>query len=165
MDQLLAQWEIWDAQIAKVDTKIQERQRKHNTAPILATLPGANAYSSLALASRIGAIENFPCPGSLAITGLDAWLPQFGGRHRSAGVDHQGGECDGEIHSGAIGSPRIAARCVDESMVCTDQEASWIEDRPSSGDASIGDDHLAHGEEQRGVLYGWPSRKRQEKAA
>jgi transposase len=66
MDQLLAQWELWDTQIAKIDAKIQERQQKHKTAPILATLPGANAYSSLALASRIGAIENFPHPGSLA---------------------------------------------------------------------------------------------------
>jgi transposase len=66
MDQLLAQWELWDAQIAEIDAKIQERQRQHKTAPILATLPGASAYSSLALASRIGTIENFPCPGSLA---------------------------------------------------------------------------------------------------
>ncbi len=66
MDQLLTQWELWDAQIAKIDAQIQGRQQKHKTAPILATLPGANAYSSLALASRIGAIENFPRPGSLA---------------------------------------------------------------------------------------------------
>lgn len=66
LDQLLAQWELWDAQIAKLDAKIQKRQRQHKTAPILATLPGASAYSSLALASRIGAIENFPRPGSLA---------------------------------------------------------------------------------------------------
>jgi len=66
MDQLLSRWELWDVQIAKIDAKIQERQQKHKTAPILATLPGASAYSSLALASRIGAIENFPRPGSLA---------------------------------------------------------------------------------------------------
>jgi transposase len=66
MDQLLAQWELWDEQITRIDAQIQERQRKHKTAPILATLPGANAYSSLALSSRIGAIENFPRPGSLA---------------------------------------------------------------------------------------------------
>jgi transposase len=66
MDQLLVQWELWDAQIAKIDAKIQQRQRKHKTATIVATLPGASAYSSLALASRIGEIENFPRPGSLA---------------------------------------------------------------------------------------------------
>jgi transposase len=66
MEQLLAQWELWDTQIAKIDAKIRVRQQKHKTAPILATLPGASAYSSLALAARIGAIENFPRPGSLA---------------------------------------------------------------------------------------------------
>jgi len=36
-------------------------------------------------------------------------------------------------------------------------EGDEDEDRPRGGDASIGNDHLAHGEEQRGVLYGWPS--------
>ena len=66
MDLLLAQWELWDVQIAKIEEKIQERHQKHKTAPILATLPGASVYSSLALASRTGAIENFPRPGSLA---------------------------------------------------------------------------------------------------
>jgi transposase len=66
MDQLLAQWELWDVQMAKIDKKIEERQKNHRIAPILATLPGASAYSSLALASRIGPIDNFPRPGSLA---------------------------------------------------------------------------------------------------
>ena len=33
---------------------------------MLATMPGCGAYSSLALASRIGSIERFPRPGSLA---------------------------------------------------------------------------------------------------
>lgn len=66
MDLLLAQWERWDTQVAEIDKKIQKRQQKHKTAPILATIPGASAYSSLALASRIGSIEDFPRPGSLA---------------------------------------------------------------------------------------------------
>ena len=85
-----------DVQIAKIEEKIQERHQKHKTASILATLPGASVYSSLALASRIGAIENFPRPGSLAnYWGFDAWLPQFRRCHRSAGVDHQGRKYDG----------------------------------------------------------------------
>ena len=66
MDQLLARWDLWDSQISKIDEEIQERQTKHETAPVVATIPGANAYSSLALASRIGAIDRFPRPGSLA---------------------------------------------------------------------------------------------------
>ena len=66
MDQLLARWELWDSQIAELDKKIEERQRSHKTAPLVATVPGASAYSSLALASRIGPIDRFPRPGSLA---------------------------------------------------------------------------------------------------
>ncbi len=34
-------------------------------------------------------------------------------------------------------------------MVPEDQEAAWLEDRPGSRDASVGDDHLAHGETPR----------------
>ena len=36
------------------------------TAAIIATIPGAGAYSSLTLSSRIGSIERFPRPSSLA---------------------------------------------------------------------------------------------------
>jgi hypothetical protein len=52
MNQLLARWDLWDSQIVAIDKKIEERQSKHKTAPVVATIPGANAYSSLALASR-----------------------------------------------------------------------------------------------------------------
>jgi transposase len=66
MNQLLARWELWESQISELDKKIEERQGKHKTAPVVATIPGASAYSSLALASRIGSIDRFPRPGSLA---------------------------------------------------------------------------------------------------
>jgi transposase len=66
MDQLLVQWKLWDEQIEKVETEIVQRQVRSKTAAILATIPGCGAYSSLALASRIGSIERFPWPGSLA---------------------------------------------------------------------------------------------------
>jgi transposase len=65
MDQLLTQWTLWDEQIEKVATDIQKRQAESKTAVVLATIPGCQAYSSLALASRIGSIERFPRPGSL----------------------------------------------------------------------------------------------------
>jgi hypothetical protein len=94
-------------------------------------------------------------PGQLL--GPDAWLPQLGGCHRPAGVDHQRGKCDGPLHSGSTRGPRVAARCVDESVVCADQEASRVEDCSGSGDASAGDDYLAHGQKQRAVLHGWSS--------
>jgi transposase len=66
MDLLLAQWELWDAQLEQLNEKIEDRQSTDPTAAIVATMPGAGAYSSLALACRIGSIDRFPRPGSLA---------------------------------------------------------------------------------------------------
>jgi transposase len=66
MDLLLTQWKLWDDQIAKSKLEIEKRQAKHATAAVLATIPGCAAYGSLALASRIGSIERFPRPASLA---------------------------------------------------------------------------------------------------
>jgi len=66
MNLLLAQWKLWDEQIECLEAEISRRQAKNKTAVVIATVPGCRAYSSLALASRIGAIERFPRPSSLA---------------------------------------------------------------------------------------------------
>jgi transposase len=66
LDALLAQWELCDRQIEQIGAEIKQRQAMHKTAVLIETIPGCAAYSSLALASRIGAIERFPRPGSLA---------------------------------------------------------------------------------------------------
>ena len=66
MDLLLAQWKLWDEQLAKLELQIEKRQATHATAAVLATIPGCAAYGSLALAARIGSIERFPRPASLA---------------------------------------------------------------------------------------------------
>jgi len=66
MNQLLAQWKLWDEQIVRVEIEIGKRQAKSKTAAVLTTIPGCGAYGSLMLASRIGAIERFPRPASLA---------------------------------------------------------------------------------------------------
>jgi transposase len=66
MDMLLRQWELYDEQLKQINAEIRKRQANHQKATILATLPGASAYSSLALASRVGRIERFARPGSLA---------------------------------------------------------------------------------------------------
>jgi transposase len=66
MDQFLTQWKLWDEQIETLDAEICKRQAQSKTAAVLATIPGCGAYSSLALVSRIGPIERFPRPGSLA---------------------------------------------------------------------------------------------------
>jgi len=63
---LVAQWNLQDRQIAELQQQIVCRQREDAVAAILATVPGMQAYSSLTVASRIGSIDNFPRPGSLA---------------------------------------------------------------------------------------------------
>jgi transposase len=66
MDQLLAQGELWEEQIEALGEEIRQRQAQNPTAAVIATIPGCAAYGSLALAARIGAIDRFPRPGSLA---------------------------------------------------------------------------------------------------
>ena len=66
LDLLLAQWEQWDRQIERVEAEIEHRQPKNHKATVLATIPGAAAYSSLAVGSRVGRIERFARPASLA---------------------------------------------------------------------------------------------------
>jgi transposase len=66
LDQLVTQWELLDKQVKALDAKIRERQAESKTAGIIATIPGAAAYGSLALASRIGSIARFPHARSLA---------------------------------------------------------------------------------------------------
>jgi transposase len=66
LNQLLAQWELWDQQLAALDTKIRQRQQRNSMAATVATMPGAGAYISLVLASRIGDVRRFPRPSSLA---------------------------------------------------------------------------------------------------
>jgi transposase len=66
MDMLLVQWKVWDEQIETLETEITKRQAEDTTAAVIATIPGCAAYSSLALAARIGSIERFPRPASLA---------------------------------------------------------------------------------------------------
>jgi transposase len=66
MDHLLAQWELWDRQLQELDNKIIQRVHDSLVAQLLVSMPGASAFSSLTLACRIGDIERFPRPGSLA---------------------------------------------------------------------------------------------------
>ena len=66
MDLLLARWKQDDEQIARLEAEIEKRQQQNATACLVATLPGCGAYSSLALASRIGDITRFPRAASLA---------------------------------------------------------------------------------------------------
>ena len=66
LDLFLIQWAQWDEQIDALEWEIYRLQSQSERAQLIATIPGCGAYGSLALASRIGSIERFPRPKSLA---------------------------------------------------------------------------------------------------
>ncbi len=66
MDQLLAQWDLWDEQIRAVDAKIGVRFDQNEDAQLLATMYGVSRFMALAIACRIGPISRFPRGRSLA---------------------------------------------------------------------------------------------------
>jgi len=66
LDLLLPQWELFDQQLEVVEAKIAERAEADQQAKLLESMPGMGHYSAVAIASRIGDIERFRRPGSLA---------------------------------------------------------------------------------------------------
>jgi transposase len=66
MDHLLARWQLLEQQKEELERSIRERAAMHQDAVVLQTIPGASAYTALALASRIGDISRFATPRSLA---------------------------------------------------------------------------------------------------
>lgn len=98
MDMLLQEWKSLDEQIERVETKIVERARRPdsgeplNRIQILMTAPGVSHYSGLGLVSRIGPIERFPRPRSLAnYFGLTPGCRNSGeSQHRLGSITKQG---------------------------------------------------------------------------
>ena len=66
MDQLLVQWRLWDEQLERLETRIQQRCEGNPVAQILMTIIGVSYVAALTLASRINDIARFPRPRSLA---------------------------------------------------------------------------------------------------
>jgi transposase len=66
MDQLLAQWRLWDQQQVQLEDRMQQRCQGNPMAQILMTVVGVGYFAALALASRINDIGRFPRPRSLA---------------------------------------------------------------------------------------------------
>lgn len=66
MGHLLAQWDVWEQQIEQLQERIEQRFPQKESARQLSTAPGVSAYSALAIASRIGPIDRFASPRSLA---------------------------------------------------------------------------------------------------
>jgi transposase len=66
MDPLLEQWMLWDRQREELGKQIEAEQQAHPQAQLVATVPGAGAFTSLGLACRVGDISRFARPQSLA---------------------------------------------------------------------------------------------------
>jgi transposase len=62
----LAQKELLESQIEELNELIVRYARHSESVSLLRSMPGVGAYSGLALASRIGKIQRFPRPRSLA---------------------------------------------------------------------------------------------------
>ena len=154
MDLLLAQWKLWDEQI--------ERWKRRSSASGREQDGGGDRHGprlrgvqqpGVGLADRLDrAVPAAEQPGQLL--GPDAGLPQLGRGDRPPGLDHQARQRHGPLHPRAVGAARLAAGRLDAGLVPEDQEASRVEDRPGGGDASAGDDPLAHGQAQRTVHGG-----------
>jgi transposase len=66
LDGLLAQWKLVEQQLTMVNEKIEHCFDQYPVATLLLSIPGMAAYSSLAVACRIGEVTDFPHPASLA---------------------------------------------------------------------------------------------------
>jgi transposase len=66
MNLLLPQWELLDEQLQVVEAKLAERAADDEPVKLLESMPGMGHYSAVAIASRIGTIERFKRPDSLA---------------------------------------------------------------------------------------------------
>ena len=66
LDLLLPQWELLDRQLEVVEQRSPSGLRPTNKRKLLQSMPGMGHYSALAITSRIGDIERFQRPDSLA---------------------------------------------------------------------------------------------------
>jgi transposase len=66
LDHLLGQWDLLERYAADLEAQIARRHQQHPTAKVLRSIPGAGAYTALGLACRVGPIERFARPRSLA---------------------------------------------------------------------------------------------------
>jgi transposase len=66
MNLLVVQWELLDEQLEVVEAKIAERAAADDRVKLLESVPGLGHYSAVAIASRIGNIDRFRRPDSLA---------------------------------------------------------------------------------------------------
>jgi transposase len=91
MDQLLAQWDMWDHQIGELDKLIKLRFERNEDAKLLATIVGVSRFMALAIACRIGPIDRFPSGRSLAnFLGLTPRCRSTGETERLGSITKEG---------------------------------------------------------------------------
>lgn len=66
MNLLLPQWELLDEQLETAEAKIAERAVADEQVKLVESMPGLGHYSGVAISSRIGDIDRFKRPDSLA---------------------------------------------------------------------------------------------------
>ncbi len=66
VDLLLPQWQMLDEQLEVTEAKIAERAAADEQVKLLESVPGMGHYSAVAIASRIGNVDRFRRPDSLA---------------------------------------------------------------------------------------------------
>jgi transposase len=63
---LVPQWDLFDEQLEAADAKIAERAAADEQAQLVESVPGMGHFSAVAISSRIGKIDRFKRPDSLA---------------------------------------------------------------------------------------------------
>ena len=163
MNLLLAQWELWEKQVAELDEQIAERCQPElgeimSDSQLLTTVPGISHYAALAITSRIGPVERFPSPRSLSnYFGLTPGCRNSGESATPLGSDHQGRQRHGPLPPGPGGDSRAQARPRPAPLVPRHQGPPWFQDRPCGGDATARHDPLAHAHQPRNVPIRRPS--------
>lgn len=66
LDLAMERWERIDVQLRRLEEEIDRRADQNVAAQLIKTIPGAGNLTALLLASRIGSIDRFPRPSSLA---------------------------------------------------------------------------------------------------
>ena len=111
LDQLLAQWELYDQQMEELEAKIRQRQAENQAAAIDRHDPRRRGLRQpgLGLPDRFDRAIS-PCPQPGPLLGPDARMQELRRRHATSGLDHQGGQRHGAIHPRADGAARVASR-------------------------------------------------------
>ena len=148
----LARQDLLRKQLQQLQADILQRYETNRTAQLIATMPGAAAYSSLGLACRIGDIRRFKHPRSLAnYWGLTPRSRNSGEANQRLGSITKQGRRAGPVSARTTGAARAAEGCLDANVVPRHQAPAGFEDCAGGRDVPAGDDPVAHGEQERTV--------------